>query len=147
VTEARDWVEGVYMAATMGSETTAAATGQQGVVRRDPFAMLPFAGYNMSEYFQHWLEIGEKLSATGATLPRIYCVNWFRTDENGRFVWPGFGDNMRVLKWMLERIEGKTSEGVEHLFGVTPRYEDMHWDGLDFGRDKYEKITSIDNSA
>jgi phosphoenolpyruvate carboxykinase (GTP) len=147
VTEARDWVEGVYMAATMGSETTAAATGQQGVVRRDPFAMLPFAGYNMSEYFQHWLEIGEKLGATGATLPRIYCVNWFRTDENGRFVWPGFGDNMRVLKWMLERIEGKASEGVEHLFGVTPRYEDMHWTGLDFGRDKYEKITSIDNSA
>jgi phosphoenolpyruvate carboxykinase (GTP) len=147
VTEARDWVEGVYMAATMGSETTAAATGQQGVVRRDPFAMLPFTGYNMSEYFQHWLEMGEKLAATGAKLPGIFCVNWFRTDENGKFVWPGFGDNMRVLKWMLERIDGKAAGGVEHLFGTTPRYEDLHWEGIDFGRDKYEKITSIDLDA
>ncbi|RYE71370.1 MAG: phosphoenolpyruvate carboxykinase (GTP), partial [Oxalobacteraceae bacterium] len=147
VTEARDWVEGVYMAATMGSETTAAATGQQGVVRRDPFAMLPFTGYNMSEYFQHWLEMGEKLATTGAQLPRIFCVNWFRTDENGKFVWPGFGDNMRVLKWMLERIEGKAGEGVEHLFGITPRYDDLHWEGIEFGRDKYEKITAIDLDA
>ncbi|SMP64838.1 phosphoenolpyruvate carboxykinase (GTP) [Noviherbaspirillum suwonense] len=147
VTEARDWVEGVYMAATMGSETTAAATGQQGVVRRDPFAMLPFTGYNMSEYFQHWLEMGERLSATGAKLPHIFCVNWFRTDENGKFVWPGFGDNMRVLKWMLERIEGTASEGVEHLFGTTPRYEDLHWAGTDFSRDKFDKITSIDLDA
>ena len=147
VTEARDWVEGVYMAATMGSETTAAATGQQGVVRRDPFAMLPFTGYNMSEYFQHWLETGEKLATTGAQLPRIFCVNWFRTDENGKFVWPGFGDNMRVLKWMLERIEGKAGEGVEHLFGITPRYEDLHWEGIEFSRDKYEKITAIDLDA
>ena len=147
VTEARDWVEGVYMAATMGSETTAAATGQQGVVRRDPFAMLPFTGYNMSEYFQHWLQMGVKLSATGATLPHIFCVNWFRTDENGKFVWPGFGDNMRVLKWMLERIEGTASVGVEHLFGTTPSYEDLHWAGMDFSRDKFETITSIDRNA
>jgi phosphoenolpyruvate carboxykinase (GTP) len=147
VTEARDWIEGVYMAATMGSETTAAATGQAGVVRRDPFAMLPFTGYNMSEYFQHWLQMGEKLAATGAKLPHIFCVNWFRTDENGKFVWPGFGDNMRVLKWMLERIEGTASAGVEHLFGTTPRYEDLHWAGIDFSRDKFEKITSIDRNA
>jgi phosphoenolpyruvate carboxykinase (GTP) len=141
-------VEGVYMAATMGSETTAAATGQQGVVRRDPFAMLPFAGYNMSEYFQHWLEMGEKLAAEGATLPRIYCVNWFRTDENGNFIWPGFGDNMRVLKWMLERVDGnKAAQGTEHLFGITPRYEDLHWEGIDFNQEKYEKITSIDTRA
>ncbi|MTV51132.1 phosphoenolpyruvate carboxykinase (GTP) [Pseudoduganella buxea] len=147
VTEARDWVEGVYMAATMGSETTAAAAGQMGVVRRDPFAMLPFIGYNMSEYFQHWLDLGSKITAQNpAALPKIFCVNWFRTDEQGHFVWPGFGDNMRVLKWMLERIEGQAG-GIETLFGTTPRYGDLHWDGIPFSPEEFETITSIDKDA
>ncbi|TFW16857.1 phosphoenolpyruvate carboxykinase (GTP) [Duganella callida] len=147
VTEARNWVEGVYMAATMGSETTAAAAGQMGIVRRDPFAMLPFIGYNMSDYFQHWLNLGAKLGQIdGAQLPKIYCVNWFRTDEQGHFVWPGFGDNMRVLKWMLERIEGEAG-GVENIFGTTPRYGDLHWDGMPFSPEEFETITSIDKDA
>ncbi|MEO8406909.1 MAG: phosphoenolpyruvate carboxykinase (GTP) [Oxalobacteraceae bacterium] len=151
VTEARNWVEGVYMAATMGSETTAAAVGQMGVVRRDPFAMLPFTGYNVSDYFQHWLDMGQKIAAASgngaAALPKIYCVNWFRTDANGKFVWPGFGDNMRVLKWMLDRIEGKAATGVEHLFGITPRFDDLTWDGTDFSPSQFDTITSIDKNA
>jgi phosphoenolpyruvate carboxykinase (GTP) len=146
VTEARDWVEGVYMAATMGSETTAAAAGQQGVVRRDPFAMLPFAGYNMSDYFQHWLDLGKKLAASGARLPKIYTTNWFRKGEDGKFVWPGYGENMRVLKWMIDRIEQK-AEGTEHVFGVSPRYEDLNWTGLSFSARQFDTVTSIDKAA
>jgi phosphoenolpyruvate carboxykinase (GTP) len=143
VTEARNWVDGVYMAATMGSETTAAVIGQVGVVRRDPFAMLPFTGYNMSDYFQHWLDLGRKLAATGATLPRMYTTNWFRKDEEGKFVWPGFGDNMRVLKWVIDRLEGKAS-GQENVFGVGPAYEELNWTGLEFSREQFDKVMSID---
>ncbi|HBT34002.1 MAG TPA: phosphoenolpyruvate carboxykinase (GTP) [Pusillimonas sp.] len=146
VTEARNWVEGVYMAATLGSETTAAAVGAQGVVRRDPFAMLPFCGYSMSAYIAHWLRLGDKLNAMQATQPRIFCVNWFQTDDNGRFIWPGFGENMRVLKWMLERIQGQ-AHGQEHLLGITPRYQDITWEGLDFNEANFEQITAIDEQA
>jgi phosphoenolpyruvate carboxykinase (GTP) len=146
VTEARNWVEGVYMAATMGSETTAAAFGQQGVVRRDPFAMLPFCGYNMSDYFQHWLDLGKKLESSGAKLPSIFCVNWFRTDADGKFIWPGFGENMRVLAWALERVEGK-GKGVDHVFGTSPSYDDISWDGLEFSKEQFDSITAIDKAA
>ena len=142
VSEARDWIEGVYMAATLGSETTAAITGQIGVVRRDPFAMIAFAGYNMSDYFQHWLNIGKKLESEGAVLPKIYCVNWFRKDENGKFVWPGFGENMRVLSWVLGRAEG-TANGKETPFGITPEYADMHWGGLDYSAEKFAKAIKV----
>ena len=146
VTEARNWVEGVYMAATMGSETTAAAAGQQGVVRRDPFAMLPFAGYNMSDYFQHWLKLGHKLRVNGATLPAIYCVNWFRKVEDGKFVWPGYGENMRVLKWMIDRIEGKAA-GQENVFGISPSYGELNWQGLNFTAEQFHTVTHIDKAA
>ena len=146
VTEARNWVEGVYMAATMGSETTAAAAGQQGIVRRDPFAMIPFCGYNMSDYFAHWLDLGKKLEASGAKLPSIFTVNWFRTDADGKFVWPGFGDNMRVLSWMLERVDGKAN-GSEHIFGTTPNYGDINWTGSDFTAAQFAAITAIDKAA
>jgi len=146
VTEARNWTEGVYMAATMGSETTAAAAGQQGVVRRDPFAMLPFTGYNMSEYFQHWLDMGANLAAGGAKLPAIYCVNWFRKGADGKFVWPGYGENMRVLKWMIDRIEN-TAKGQEHVFGVSPVFEEITWTGLNFTQEQFKTVTHIDKAA
>jgi phosphoenolpyruvate carboxykinase (GTP) len=145
VTQARNWVEGVYMAATMGSETTAAAAGQQGVVRRDPFAMLPFTGYNVSDYFQHWLNIGDKMGQAGAKLPAIYCVNWFRKDAEGKFVWPGYGENMRVLKWMIERIEGK-SMGVDNGFGISPAFDEITWTGLDFTKAQFATVTSLDKA-
>lgn len=146
VTEGRNWTEGVYMAATMGSETTAAIVGQVGVVRRDPFAMLAFMGYNMSDYFQHWLDLGKKVEASGAKQPKIYTTNWFRKGPDGKFVWPGYGENMRVLKWIIDRIEGK-AEGVDHVFGVSPRYEDLNWTGLDFSAEQFATVTSIDKAA
>jgi len=146
VTEARDWVEGVYMAATQGSETTAAATGQVGVVRRDPFAMLPFAGYNMSEYFQHWLDIGAQLESKQAVLPKIYCVNWFRKNDQGQFVWPGYGENMRVLAWMLGRVQG-SAQAVENVFGYSPSYQDLNWDGMPFTQEQFNQVISVDNAS
>jgi phosphoenolpyruvate carboxykinase (GTP) len=146
VTEARNWTEGVYMAATMGSETTAAAFGAQGVVRRDPFAMLPFCGYNMSDYFQHWLDMGAKQEAAGYKLPALYCVNWFRKDESGSFVWPGYGDNMRVLKWIIDRLEGK-AQGHDTMFGVAPNYSEINWTGIEFSADDFAKVTHIDKAA
>ena len=150
VSEGRNWVEGVYMAATMGSETTAAIAGQQGVVRRDPFAMIAFCGYNMSDYFQHWLDIGEKIKAsgekTGVKQPAIFCTNWFRKDAAGKFVWPGYGENMRVLAWMIDRIEGKAA-GVDQPFGVSPTYEELNWTGLDFTKEQFNTVTSFDKAA
>jgi phosphoenolpyruvate carboxykinase (GTP) len=117
-----------------------------GVVRRDPFAMLPFTGYNMSDYFQHWLDLGEKLAASGAKLPRIYTANWFRKGEDGKFVWPGYGENMRVLKWMIDRIEGK-AQGKENVFGVSPTYEELNWTGLDFSPEQFNTVISVDKVA
>ena len=146
VTEARDWTEGVYMAATLGSETTAAIVGQVGVVRRDPFAMIAFAGYSMSDYFAHWLNLGKQLADSGAKLPKIFTVNWFRKDADGKFVWPGFGDNMRVMAWMLERVEGN-GKGVDHAFGITPSYADLNWNGTDFSAAQYESVTRMDKDA
>ncbi|HRK95327.1 MAG TPA: phosphoenolpyruvate carboxykinase (GTP) [Rhodospirillales bacterium] len=137
VYEARDWKHGVFMAATMGSEATAAAIGQA-AIRRDPFAMLPFIGYNMADYWTHWLSMEGK----GYKLPKIFRVNWFRKDENGKFIWPGFGQNMRVLKWIVDRVQGH-AEAVESPMGLSPRYEDITWAGLDFSRDRYHGIMDI----
>jgi phosphoenolpyruvate carboxykinase (GTP) len=145
VTEARNWTEGVYMAATMGSETTAAMAGGNGSVRRDPFAMLPFTGYNMSDYFQHWLQLGARLQAGSVPVPKIYCVNWFRKGADGKFVWPGYGENMRVLLWMLGRVEGRAG-GQDNAFGISPRYEDLCWDGLAFSREQFAAVTGMDHA-
>lgn len=142
VAEAKDWTHGVYMAATMASETTAAIVGKVGVVRRDPFAMLPFCGYHFGDYFNHWLNIGKTL--TEAKAPRIFAVNWFRRDEHGKFMWPGFGDNMRVLKWIIERCEGKCG-AVDTPVGKMPRYEDMELGGVSgFSKATFKKLTEVD---
>jgi phosphoenolpyruvate carboxykinase (GTP) len=140
VTESFNWIDGVYLAATMGSETTAAASHRVGEVRRDPFAMLPFCGYHMGAYFDHWLEMGRSI----AHPPKVFGVNWFRKGANGKFLWPGYGENMRILAWIVERCRGRAG-AVQSPLGWMPRHGDMNWEGLsDFGQQRYQELMGLD---
>ena len=142
VYQSHDWNHGVFVGSIMASETTAAATGAVGVVRRDPMAMLPFCGYHMGDYWAHWIEMGKKL---GDKAPKIFNVNWFRTDDEGHFIWPGFGDNLRVLEWILNRCEGKL-DAAETAIGYVPFAEDINLDGLDFDIETLKSILEVDNA-
>ena len=144
VYQARDWNHGVFVGATMASETTAAAAGAVGVVRRDPMAMKPFVGYNMADYFGHWIEMGEKMDADKA--PKIFHVNWFRKDDEGNFLWPGFGDNMRVLLWILDRCAGK-ADAVESPIGLLPTADDIDTTGLSISKEQLAELLSVDKKV
>jgi phosphoenolpyruvate carboxykinase (GTP) len=143
VTEAFDWEHGTFLAATTSSETTAAASGKVGLLRRDPMAMLPFCGYNMGDYFAHWLRIGR---TSGAKMPKIYCVNWFRKDEKGKFLWPGYGENSRVLKWIFERCDG-TAGAVDTPIGRLPRPVDIDTRGLGIPEASVSRLLSVDTAG
>jgi phosphoenolpyruvate carboxykinase (GTP) len=142
VTQSFSWTDGIYMAATLGSETTAAATGKVGEVRRDPMAMLPFCGYHIGDYFKHWLAMGHGIKRQ----PRIFCVNWFRKDASGKFLWPGYRDNMRVLKWIVDRCQESTG-ALESPVGWMPRHDDLEWDGLDLPPDRFGELMRLDREA
>src|SRR6185503_14375356 len=140
--EARDWQHGVLVGASVASETTAAAVGQAGVVRRDPMAMLPFCGYNFADYWRHWLDVGAKLSKP----PRVFHVNWFRRDAEGKFLWPGYGDNLRVLAWMLQRATGK-AEAQTSPIGNLPRTQDLNTSGLNLAPGALQALLAVDAAS